>query len=259
MEVETFRQQLLAYSDQFLQALATDKGDWVIKGFIDVNQRIYTLSVDTKVISKIIELLLIPIVSRFAQVHQYQIIASLHQNHYPDMTLIAEDKSHFALDFKSTYRKSVTRVSGFTLGAFTGYFRQRNTAKNITYPYDSYSGHVVLGSIYTRADDIDEGQQYTLADLDTITSVATDFQLLIHEKWRIASDKPGSGNTKNIGSITNIADLIAGRGTFAKHGYGVFDRYWRNYLTRDMARAIDSIVPYRNLEEYLQWRDQLQE
>ncbi len=28
---------------------------------------------------------------------------------------------------------------------------------------------------------------------------------------------------------------------------------WMNYLTNDMARAIDSAVPYRNLAEYLTW------
>jgi hypothetical protein len=26
-----------------------------------------------------------------------------------------------------------------------------------------------------------------------------------------------------------------------------------NYLTADMARAIDSRIPYRNIEEYLKW------
>ncbi|MBN1874856.1 MAG: hypothetical protein JXA33_11555 [Anaerolineae bacterium] len=34
-----------------------------------------------------------------------------------------------------------------------------------------------------------------------------------------------------------------------------FDDYWMNYLTHDMARAIDSTVPYHNLVEYLQWRE----
>jgi len=34
----------------------------------------------------------------------------------------------------------------------------------------------------------------------------------------------------------------------------VFDDYWMNYLTPDMARAIDSHVPYRNLKEYQKWR-----
>ncbi len=28
-----------------------------------------------------------------------------------------------------------------------------------------------------------------------------------------------------------------------------------NYLTEDMARAIDSEIPYRNLKEYWEWRN----
>ena len=39
--------------------MATDTGDWVVKGFIDVYRNIYTISVDTKVVSKIIELQLV--------------------------------------------------------------------------------------------------------------------------------------------------------------------------------------------------------
>jgi len=44
--------------------------------------------------------------------------------------------------------------------------------------------------------------------------VAKNFQFFVTEKWMIASDKGGSGNTANIGSINNIADIVAGRGMF---------------------------------------------
>jgi len=37
----------------------------------------------------------------------------------------------------------------------------------------------------------------------------------------------------------------------------VFDDYWMNYLTQDMARAIDSVMPYRNIEEYWAWRERI--
>ena len=81
--------------------------------------------------------------------------------------------------------------------------------------------------------------------------------ILLHEKWHIASDRPGSGNTKNIGSARNIQALVEGNGPFALHGPEVFDDYRMNYLTEDMAQAIGSDVPYRNLEEYWQWRDRV--
>ena len=66
MTTEDFREHLLAHFDEFRQTLATDAGDWVTKVFIDVYRNIYTISLDTKVISKIIELMLFPVFSRFA-------------------------------------------------------------------------------------------------------------------------------------------------------------------------------------------------
>ena len=74
------------------------------------------------------------------------------------------------------------------------------------------------------------------------------------EKWRIACDKTSSGNTKNIGSTNNIDNLIEGKGTFAEYGHEVFDGYWMNFPTEDMAQAIDSEMPYHNLDEYQRWR-----
>lgn len=258
MIVKDFRHDLVEYFDEFKETLATETGDWVVKGFIDVYRNIYTISVDTKVASKIIELMLFPVIARFAQEHGYTMILSEYQNHYPDITFIAPDKTMVAIDLKSTYRTSSSSVNGFTLGAFTGYFRQRKIKKNITFPYEQYSGHFVLGIIYSRQDEvIDERQIYALDDLQNILSVVKDFTFLLHEKWRIASDRPGSGNTKNIGSIKNIRDLLEGYGPFVPHGKEVFDDYWMNYLTKDMARAIDSEVPYRNLHEYWDWRNRI--
>ena len=258
MKENSFRDNLLAYFNEFRNTLATDNGDWVVKGFIDIYRNIYTISVDTKVASKIIELMLFPVISKFANEQNYKMVLSEHQNHYPDITFIAPDGIMFAIDLKSTYRISSTSVNGFTLGAFTGYFRQRKSTKNITFAYEQYTGHFVLGVIYSRQDEaIDERRIYKLDDLQDIVSVVKDFEFLFQEKWRIASDRPGSGNTKNIGSVRNIKDLIDGNGPFVGYGKEVFDDYWMNYLTNDMARAIDSEVPYRNLKQYWKWRNRV--
>jgi hypothetical protein len=258
MVVDDFRKSLLRHFDEFGRTLATDAGDWVVKGFIDVYRNIYTISVDTKVVSKIIELMLFPVISQFAAENDYKMVLSEYQNHYPDISFIAPDGAKIAFDLKSTYRTSENTVSGFTLGAFTGYFRQRHSTKNITFPYEQYAAHFVLGIIYSRSNEaVDERHIYTLDNLQDIVSVVKDFTLLLQEKWRIASDRPGSGNTKNIGSVRNIEELVEGKGPFVPYGEEVFDDYWMNYLTRDMARAIDSAVPYRNLEEYWEWRDRV--
>ncbi len=151
MDKQAFIQALRAETVQFNQAVSTDQGDWIIKGFIDIAKNIYTLSVDTKVLSKIMELLLLPQLALFAGRSNLKMVLAGQQNYYPDVSFIDGDGNRFALDIKSTYRVSETLVNGMTLGAFTGYFRERQSTKNVTFPYGSYAGHVVLGVIYSRA------------------------------------------------------------------------------------------------------------
>ena len=87
-------------------------------------------------------------------------------------------------------------------------------------------------------------------------SVVRDFDFFVQEKWKIASDRPGSGNTKNIGSATTIDELKNGTGLFTKqsNGEAVFNDYWMYYMTKDMAKAIDSKPPYKNLQTYLEYK-----
>ena len=42
--------------NSFAPFVSTKDGQWVVKGFIDVYKHIYTISTDTKVVSKIIEI-----------------------------------------------------------------------------------------------------------------------------------------------------------------------------------------------------------
>src|SRR2546430_507641 len=111
-------------------------------------KNVYTISGDTKVVSKLIELMLFPRFVKFAERYGYKIVLSPQQNFYPDMTFVDKDENKFAVDLKSTYRLTAKKVPGMTLGAFTGYFRQRTSKKNTTFPYSEYAGHFVLGVIY---------------------------------------------------------------------------------------------------------------
>jgi len=253
---ENFRKQLLKHVNLFNAAVSTGKGDWVVKGFIDIAKNIYTISADTKVISKIMELLLFPKICQFAKENNYKIVPCKEQNFYPDITFIDSKDNKFAVDLKSTYRKNGKKVNGMTLGAFTGYFRNRKSRKNITFPYEEYVEHFVLGAIYSRTDkNLDERKVYSLDDIQNITSVIKDFTFFIQEKYRIATDRPGSGNTKNIGSVTKIDELIYGKGPFAELGEDVFDDYWMYYLTKDMAKSIElKDAPYNNLKKYKEYK-----
>ncbi|MBM4033843.1 MAG: restriction endonuclease [Planctomycetes bacterium] len=256
MDSASFLRALQARVATFNKAVATSDGDWIIKGFIDIARNIYAISLDTKVISKVMELLLFPELARFAEEQHLKMVLAQHQNFYPDISFVDSHGHRFALDLKSTYRVGEHKVNGMTLGAFTGYFRDRESKKNITFPYSSYQGHFVLGIIYSQAPQRqDQRRRYTLDELESISSVITDFAFFVQEKYRIASDRPGSGNTKNIGSATNTSRLVEGRGPFAELGKGVFDVYWMFYLTEDMARAAELRKrPYTNLKSYLNYK-----
>lgn len=213
---------------------------------------------DTKVLSKIMEILIIPIFKKFAKNSGYELKLPKEQNFYPDLTFIKGNKK-FAVDIKTSYRKNKDSINGMTLGAFTGYFRDRTSTKNISYPYNEYESHFVLGIIYTRIEDIeDDNSVSTINDLEKMQSVANSFEIFIQEKFKIAIDRPGSGNTKNIGGVNKITDLINGNGPFTKfkNGEDVFNDYWQRYLTKDMAKQAELTEPYyKNLNEYKIYRN----
>jgi hypothetical protein len=114
-----------------------------------------------------------------------------------------------------------------------------------------------LGVIYSKANSfINEKQIYGLDNLEKIKSVIKNFDFLVQEKYKIASDHPGSGNTKNIGSCNKINDLKHGKGIFSELGVKVFDDYWKNYMTREMAKNAElKNPPYSNLKQYLRYRN----
>jgi len=234
-EKENFAENLEKFVAELKNYVSTDDGQWTVKGFVDIFKNVYTISADTKIVSKILEIHLFPKILHFAQSIGYKVVLAEHQNYYPDISFVKADNEsiRFAVDFKTTYRnpKKPHLCNGFTLGSHGAYFENRTSTKNIQFPYGSYSGHFCLGIIYDRTDGatIDETKVHCIDELQSIASVVKNFQFFVTEKWKIASDKGGSGNTANIGSINNIADIIAGRGMFSKLGENWFDEYWMNY------------------------------
>ena len=257
-----FKNALNKFVEELKPYVSTDIGDWTIKGFIDIYKNIYTISSDTKIVSKILEIHIFPEILRFAEKAGYKIILAEHQNWYPDLTFVHKknDEIKFALDLKTTFRRN-NKSAGFTLGSHGSYFKERDKDKNIQFPYNQYTGHYCLGIIYTRVDfdddlaeteiyevnelteqygsgndPIGERQVTKIDNLKSITSVIKDFDFFATPKWKIASDSQGSGNTANIGSIKDIDDLKAGNGVFSKLGEEWFDEYWMNYGTATMIK-----------------------
>lgn len=234
MTREQFLEKLKEFSQSLTDYVSINGGDWKIKGFIDTDKSIYTISSDSKIISKILEIQLFPKFKEFAEEIDFDIVLAEKQNWYPDLSFVSKSDPNikFSVDIKTTYRLDDYDgfCNGFTLGSHGEYFRNRASTKNIQFPYGNYSGHICLGILYTRAIsvDIDETEVLKLNDLQNITSVITDLVFFAEEKWKISSDRGGSGNTANIGSINFIDDMLAGNGVFKNLGENVFDEYWVN-------------------------------
>ncbi|MDR1259146.1 MAG: EcoRV family type II restriction endonuclease [Tannerellaceae bacterium] len=272
-----FKKALDAFAEKLRQYVTTETGEWSVKGFIDVYKNIYTISSDTKIVSKILEIHIFPQIIQFAEEIGYNIILAEQQNYYPDLTFVSrQDESiKFAIDLKTTYRKK-NGIASFTLGSHGAYFKERDKQKNIQYPYNQYAGHFCLGIIYTRADgDVSETEIYRVEELQeeyetaikkagerevtavkylkSITSVIKDFDFFAAEKWKIASDKQGSGNTANIGCTLNLEDLKNEKGIFSQLGEEWFDEYWINFGSATMLKD-GKTVKITNLKDFLEFK-----
>lgn len=274
-----FKRELDKFAEKLENYVSTDNGDWTIKGFIDVYKNIYTISSDTKIVSKILEIHIFPQILQFAESIDYKIILAEKQNWYPDLTFVNKknEEVKFAVDIKTTFRRN-HKTAGFTLGSHGGYFKERDKDKNIQFPYNQYTGHYCLGVIYTRTDlndDLSETEIYqvkdlleeyetpikkvgdrevtTVKNLKSITSVIKNFDFFASEKWKIASDKQGSGNTANIGSVVDIADLKNGNGIFSQLGEDWFDEYWINHGSATMIKD-GKATKITTLKDFLEFK-----
>ena len=86
-----------------------------------------------------------------------------------------------------------------------------------------------MAIVYKQSDlKIEETKTYNINELDEIKSVINNLKFFFIEKWKIASDKQGSGNTANIGGIAKYeSGLLNGNGIFQSEKE--FDDYWLNY------------------------------
>jgi hypothetical protein len=103
MDKDIFQALLTKEVESYKALLETKNNDWIVKGFIDVNKNVYTITNDTKVVSKIIEIILIPHLDAFAKKNGMTLELPSAQNYYPDLTFRDGDGNLFAVDFKSSY------------------------------------------------------------------------------------------------------------------------------------------------------------
>jgi len=219
-------------------------------GIIDTSNHIHTLGTDSKIIGRVFEMYAQPVLELLANKHGYILATPESQTVYPDFILMKNKNStdKIAIDIKTTYVESDHSVIKFTLGAFGSYMR--NNTKNIEYKYTDYSKHYVIGFVYKRNGYAQESRVVDYENRDTIQFPFNCVRYFIQEKYKIAGDKPGSGNTENIGSFSTkrIEDLKNGHGPFSTLGADVFDIYWKYY---PKYRSADKT--YTSLPEFCSW------
>lgn len=233
--------------DYILNYLAGLENGYGVCGVIDRRGRIYPLGSDTKVLSTLFENIARQAVASYAGRRGLTLYDADKQNYYPDFTLAAgrDDRHKIAIDVKTTYRAAANERISFTLGSYTSFLR--NDTKNIMFPYGEYTEHWIIGFVYRRiaVDAIAANRVYTVDELAGIPAPFADVEVFVQEKWRIAGDRAGSGNTANIGSITGtLADFQQGKGVFQSESE--FLAYWRWYGRTAGERA----RLYRNIKEF---------
>ena len=225
----------LNFIEVFNKKIEEKNIDWEVSALASPDGKLFSLGSDSKLIGRIFELISNNILQEIADENGLILYPSQQQTVYPDFTLMKNeaDQEKMAVDIKSTYRKFMKsgQPSGyiFTLGSFASYMR--DGTKNISFPYNEYAKHYVICFVYTRNDNTSEGQVFDIKDLNKVQVPYKDVEVFVQEKYKISGDKPGSGNTENIGSFkTNkIHYLVNGEGPFSELGIDVYQDYWSGY------------------------------
>ena len=238
-------------NDFILDKLSELRNGYSVCGVIDKRKRIYPLGSDTKVISAIFELVVRSTIIAYGSEYGFSVEEPEKQNYYPDFTLMrdASDREKIAIDVKTTYRSSENEPFSYTLGSHTSYITLDKENKNIVYPYSDYTKHWIIGFVYQRQESKRPrvAGVYSIDELHQIGVPFDNVSVFMQEKWKIANDKAGSGNTANIGSLKGtLSDFEKGRGVF--NSEGEFLEYWRGY-ERTRAGRDDS---YSNIKEFRQ-------
>ncbi|WP_080413050.1 type II restriction endonuclease [Burkholderia ubonensis] len=219
-------------------------------GITTTDGMIHPLSTDSKVLAALFEAVVRGKLEALAAAHGFKLETPPEQNYYPDFTLTRENQAgtllRLAVDVKTTYGDATRDSFKFTLGSYTGCIHPSRDTKNIHYPFSTYAEHWVVGFVYQREGRAPAALElYSDCERDKVPLPLKNVHCFVQEKWRIAGDKPGSGNTSNIGSIEGpLRAFEQGRGIFASDAE--FLAYWRNYNPAGDKR-------YSNLEGFHAW------
>ena len=243
----------MSFKNTLINEISKLSEKYNICGFVSQSGHVYPLGADTKVLSSLFELVTRPAIYSLAAKIKMIVVEPEVQNHYPDFTLVDKKNinSKIAIDVKTTYRNDNNDKFNFTLGGYTSFIKLGNERKNIVFPFYEYSEHWIIGFVYNRINKKKSADNkiYSIENIDRIQLPFDNVETFVQEKWRIAGDKAGSGNTTNIGSINGyIKDFKNGKGPFKSEKE--FLEYWRGYKRTANERTVyTNIDEFRNLKK----------
>jgi len=191
---------------------------WNFVGILDTNKKLHPIPKNIQ-IQAIFEYMGRERIKKWAEKNNITVIESTNTREYPDLTL---QEGPLGREIIAVYIKTGRRDgdrTGFTLGSYWGYFRHPTEKKGgCRLPYGDFTHHWIVGFIY----DWDN-------DADTLHMISN-IDLVVQEKWKIASKTTGTGTTTAMASINRIDDLKKGNGAFKSERE--FLNYWRAYKAR---------------------------
>lgn len=193
---------------------------WNFTGILDTEGRLHEIPKNLN-FQALFEKLVLETLPNLTNKHNIEVIENINIRSYPDIVLKGGElgKHVIALDIKTGRRNGIQ--TSFTLGSYAGYIR--NPDKKLCcgglYSYNDFTHHWDICFIYDW-----DSKANTLNMIKNI-------QIVIQEKWKLASKTTGTGTTTAIGSIKNIDKIMSGKGDFKTEKE--FLRYWRNYSRRN--------------------------
>jgi len=189
---------------------------WTIRGFIDDEGMVHPLPDIPQVITGIFQEVAKQRLKPFLKRKYGCEIVQGGAREYPEITAFGGKlgQEKVAIDIKTTRRISRNRISGFSIGSYAGYFlHPERKLPGCKFPYGDFKEHWVIGFIYTWNPQKDS------------LHMVSDIEVVVNEKWKIASKSTATGTTFAISSVRDLGRLKEGKGDF--DSIEEFETFWR--------------------------------
>jgi hypothetical protein len=195
-----------AEARKLTEVVSETPGDWIFGDYIETFRCVLAITLDREVVAKVLEQLLRSRLEAMAVREGYTILGARERDAYPDLSFIDNTSGDkYAVSMKSTHRTGDGTVSGMPLGSFTGYFRKRESRRNVTFLFDAYKEHIVTGAVFSLAVEVSErATRFFLSELGRARVLIWGVVFFAQPSYTVASDQPESGNTKNIESVVQL-------------------------------------------------------